>query len=84
MQDLVFVAGCTYYRIKIIVLIQKGNFKIVVLILLSEVMVQTTNLPPLSILGIAIVALGFLLSFVEREIQNRAWSVLTNGAELAC
>jgi len=50
-----------------------GNFKIVLLIGLSEVLVQTTNLPPMSIVGIAIVCLAFFGSFAEREIQKRPW-----------
>ena len=48
-----------------------GNFKIVILIILSEVFVQDTHLPPWSIVGIGIVVLSFLGSFAEREVQRR-------------
>jgi len=50
-----------------------GNFKIVILILLSELFVQYTNLPAMSILGIVIVCAAFFGSFAEREIQKNAW-----------
>lgn len=50
-----------------------GNFKIVILIVLSELVVQYTNLPPLSIVGIVIVCAAFFASFAEREIQKRPW-----------
>ena len=48
-----------------------GNFKIVLIIALSELLVQNTHLPPGSLVGIAIVVVSFLGSFSEREIQRR-------------
>ena len=48
-----------------------GNFKIVILIVLSELFVQNTHLPPWSIVGICIVVFSFLGSFAEREVQRR-------------
>ena len=74
-------AARTCCRIKIIVSTPKGNFKIAVLILLSELLAQTTNLPPLAILGITVVCLCFFLSFVEREIQKRPWLLGRTNAE---
>ena len=49
-----------------------GTFRMVIVIFLSELLVQYTSLPPLSVLGVAVVVVGFLLMAFFEEALRRA------------